>query len=156
MKEWNLCTSLLKHYNENCVNGASGHVGNNLCRMLVEQGHEVKAMVHLDTKGLEGLPVELVKGSIISEADLEELCTGCETVFHLAAYISIHKRDPKCLKINYESSIRLHRAARAKGVKKIVHFSSIHAYRQEPLNVVLNESATWSSAATSPMTVRKR
>jgi len=108
--------------------------------MLVEQGHEVKAMVHLDKKGLEGLPVELVKGSIISEADLEELCTGCETVFHLAAYISIHKRDPKCLKINYESSIRLHRAARAKGVKKIIHFSSIHAYRQEPLDVELNES----------------
>ena len=122
------------------VTGTSGHIGNNLCRMLVDQGHEVRALVHRDTKGLEGLKAELVKGSVTSEADLAELCTGCEIVFHLAAYISIHKRDPACLKINYESSILLLRAARAKGVKKIIHFSSIHAYRQEPLDVELNES----------------
>jgi dihydroflavonol-4-reductase len=122
------------------VTGTSGHVGNNLCRMLIEQGYEVRALVHRNTQGLELLPLEVVKGSVTSENDLADLCTGCETVFHLAAYISIHKRDPGCLKINYESSIRLVRAARAKGVKKIIHFSSIHAYQQEPLDVELNES----------------
>lgn len=122
------------------VTGTSGHVGNNLCRMLTEQGHVVRALVHRDTRGLEGLKAEMVKGSMTSEADLEALCTGCETVFHLAAYISIHKRDTACLKINYESSIRLLRAARAKGVKKIIHFSSIHAYRQEPLDAELTEN----------------
>jgi len=122
------------------VTGTSGHVGNNLCRMLIEQGHEVRALVHRNTQGLEGLPLEVKKGSVTSENDLADLCTGCETVFHLAAYISIHKRDPACLKINYESSIRLVRAARAKGVKKIIHFSSIHAFRQEPLDAELNES----------------
>lgn len=122
------------------VTGTSGHIGNNLCRMLAQQGHEVRALVHQDTRGLEGLKAELIKGSLTSEADLAELCSGCETVFHLAAYISIHKRDPKCLKINYESTILLHRAARSKGVKKIIHFSSIHAYQQEPLDLELNES----------------
>jgi dihydroflavonol-4-reductase len=122
------------------VTGASGHVGNNLCRMLIEQGHEVKALMHRDTKGLEGLPMELVKGSVTSETDLADLCAGCETVFHLAAYISIRTKDPACLNINYESCIRLIKAAKSKGVKKIIHFSSIHAFRQEPLGTELNES----------------
>jgi dihydroflavonol-4-reductase len=108
--------------------------------MLIDQGHQVKVLVHRDTKGLAGLPLEIVKGSVTSEADLADLCTGSETVFHLAAYISIRKRDPACLKINYESSIRLLLAARAKGVKKIIHFSSIHSFRQEPLESELNES----------------
>jgi dihydroflavonol-4-reductase len=121
------------------ITGTSGHVGNNLCRMLISQGHEVKALVHRDTKGLEGLPVELVKGSVTSETDLANLITGCETVFHLAAYISIHKKDPVCLNINAESCIRLVNAAKTKGVKKIIHFSSIHAFRQEPLGIELNE-----------------
>jgi dihydroflavonol-4-reductase len=122
------------------ITGTSGHVGNNLCRMLVDQGHEVRALVHRDTRGLQGLPVELVKGSVTSETDLANLITGCETVFHLAAYISIHKKDPDCLKINAESCVRLVSAARAKGVRKIIHFSSMHAFRQEPLDVELNEN----------------
>jgi dihydroflavonol-4-reductase len=121
------------------VSGSSGHVGNNLCRMLIDQGHEVKAMVHEHTKGLEGLQIELVKGSVTSEPDLANLCAGCEVVFHLAATISIHKKDPDCLTINYESCIRLVKAAKAKGVRKIIHFSSIHAFQQEPLNGELNE-----------------
>ncbi|MBP1670163.1 MAG: dependent epimerase/dehydratase family, partial [Bacteroidetes bacterium] len=32
------------------VTGTSGHVGNNLCRMLIEQGHEVRALVHRNTQ----------------------------------------------------------------------------------------------------------
>jgi dihydroflavonol-4-reductase len=122
------------------VTGSSGHVGNNLCRMLIDQGHEVRALVHKSTKGLEGLQMEIMKGSVTSETDLANLCDGCEVVFHLAATISLHRKDPTCLTINYESSIRLVRAAKAKGVKKIIHFSSIHAFRQEPHNEELNES----------------
>jgi dihydroflavonol-4-reductase len=122
------------------VTGTSGHVGNNLCRMLIAQGHQVKALVHRDTKSLEGLPLEIVRGSVTSENDLADLCSGCEIVFHLAAYISIRKRDPACLSINAESTFRLARAAKAKGVRKIIHFSSIHAFRQEPLDIALDES----------------
>lgn len=67
------------------VTGASGHVGVNLCRMLIDQGHKVKALIHNSIKGLEGLDLEIVKGDLASEADLMRLCSGCEVVFHLAA-----------------------------------------------------------------------
>jgi dihydroflavonol-4-reductase len=121
------------------VTGASGHVGNNLCRMLVEAGHQVKALIHRDIKGLSGLPVEPIRGDVTSEADLANLCAGCEVVFHLAAYISIRRNDPLCMKINFESCHHLVRAARKEGLRKIIHFSSIHAFRHNHV-AELNES----------------
>jgi dihydroflavonol-4-reductase len=122
------------------VTGASGHVGANLCRMLIDLGHEVKALKHNSTKGIEDLGLEFVPGEINSEADLRKLCSGCEVVFHLAACISIRKNDNSCRKINTDSCVTLLKAAKAEGVRKIIHFSSIHAYEQEPLDVELDET----------------
>jgi dihydroflavonol-4-reductase len=122
------------------VTGASGHIGNNLCRMLIDRGHQVKAMVHRVAQGLTGLPLESIKGDVTSEPDLEELCHGCEVVFHLAAHISIRKTDPLCRSMNVDSCINLIKAAKSTGVKKIIHFSSIHAFRAQPLTGELNET----------------
>lgn len=122
------------------VTGASGHVGNNLCRMLTGQGHQVKALIHRESGSLTGLPLELVKGDVTSITDLEGLCDGCEVVFHLAAAISIRKNDPACNRINVDSCTNLIRAAQSTAIKKIIHFSSIHAFQEEPLNEELNET----------------
>ena len=37
------------------ITGASGHIGNNLCRELINQKHRVKALVHTFDKSLKGL-----------------------------------------------------------------------------------------------------
>jgi dihydroflavonol-4-reductase len=122
------------------VTGASGHVGANLCRMLIERGHKVKALIHTSTKGIEDLGLDFIYGEINSEADLRKLCSGCEMVYHLAACISIRKKDDHCLRINADSCVTLLKAAEAEGVRRIIHFSSIHAYEQEPLDAELDET----------------
>lgn len=122
------------------VTGASGHVGANLCRMLIEKGHKVKALIHFDIRSLAGLDMELIHGDVTNQADLEELCQDCEVVFHLAAYISIHRKNPLCKEINTVSCNNLLEAAKSKGVRKIIHFSSIHAFNQKPYEEELNES----------------
>jgi len=122
------------------VTGASGHVGTNLCRMLIASSHEVKALIHNSMKGLEGLDIEFIHGDIASESDLRKLCSGCQTVFHLAATISIRKKDSNCRRINVESCANLLRAAKAEGVRRIIHFSSIHAFNHEPLDRELDET----------------
>jgi len=122
------------------VTGASGHVGNNLCRMLIARGHEVKALIYKDTKGLTGLKMEHINGDVTSESDLANLCNRCEVVFHLAAYISIRETDQACNKINVESCSYLIKAAKSTGIRKIIHFSSIHAFRHNPLESELNET----------------
>lgn len=122
------------------VTGASGHVGTNLCRMLLEQGYRVRALIHKSSAGLEDLDIEYIRGDVTSISDLQKLCEGCSVVFHLAAFISIRKKDERCMAVNAGSCENLLSAARAAGVRRIIHFSSIHAFSHEPLNEALDES----------------
>ena len=48
------------------VTGASGHIGNVVCRSLVLHGYRVRAMYHRDTRPLEGVEAELVQGDILN------------------------------------------------------------------------------------------
>ena len=63
------------------VTGASGHVGTNLCRMLIQQGHQLKALVYRNLKGIEQLPIEFIKGDITREEDLVTLCRDWQCFF---------------------------------------------------------------------------
>lgn len=121
------------------VTGASGHVGTNLCRMLMNRGYRVRALIHKSSAGLEDLDIEFVKGDVTSISDLQKLCEGCSVVFHLAACISIRKKDDRCMAVNAGSCESLLVAARAEGVRRIIHFSSIHAFIQEPFDETLDE-----------------
>ncbi len=123
------------------VTGATGHIGVNLCRMLAAQGHRVRVLVRRQATGLEGLPLESVKGDVLAPETLFRLCRGCEVVFHLAAAVTIRRRDPACVALNLEGSRNLLQAAARAGVRRIVHFSSVQAYRNDPAREVLDESA---------------
>ena len=48
------------------VTGAAGHVGANLVRKLLDDGVDVRVMVHPqhNNRGVEGLPVERVEGDL--------------------------------------------------------------------------------------------
>jgi dihydroflavonol-4-reductase len=82
----------------------------------------------------------MINGHINSEDDLRKLCRESEVVFHLAACISIRKNDQNCITTNTESCKVLLNAARSEGVRRIIHFSSIHAFNHEPLDSVLDET----------------
>jgi dihydroflavonol-4-reductase len=122
------------------ITGASGHVGTNLCQMLLQHGHQVRVLIYKKRDGLEHLPVEFIQGDVTSEKDLVALCDSCEMVIHLAAYISLRKKDTDCQRVNADGCINLINAARKTGVRKIIHFSSIHAFRPEPFDETLDET----------------
>ncbi len=75
-----------------------------------------------------------------STDDLRNLCKGCNAVFHLAACISIRETDQRCIAVNAGSCESLLTAARSEGVRRIIHFSSIHAFSHEPLDEPLDET----------------
>jgi len=55
------------------VTGISGRIGANLAKALIEAGYEVRGLVwtkDLKLKKLEGLPVELIEGSLVEPADV--------------------------------------------------------------------------------------
>lgn len=48
------------------VTGASGLIGSNLIRMLLDQGEQVRALVHHNQRPLAGLDIEIVTGDVLS------------------------------------------------------------------------------------------
>ena len=77
------------------VTGASGHIGNVICRMLCEQGYNVKALYNADFRALENLPLHAVQGNVLNPADLAAFVTGCDIVIHCAGIISIKWRSQR-------------------------------------------------------------
>ena len=70
------------------ITGISGRIGANLAKALIDEGHEVRGLVwekDLRLEKLEGLPVELVEGSLVNPADVNKAAAGIEAICHLGA-----------------------------------------------------------------------
>lgn len=115
------------------VIGASGHIGNNLCRALLEKGYKVKALVHQNREALEGLDLIIEEGDILDPQQLCSFLTGCEVVFHAAGKISIDgDKDGMVHAVNVLGTKNVVEASLACGIQKLIYFSSIHAIEQLP------------------------
>ena len=123
------------------VTGASGHVGNNLVRALLSEGRDVRCLVHEDTRAIEGLHVERVKGDVLHPESLVAAFASTQTVFHLASRISIVSGDEQLVHdVNVEGTRNVVEACLKCGVGRMIHFSSIHALRLDPYDEPLTEA----------------
>jgi dihydroflavonol-4-reductase len=122
------------------VTGATGHIGANLVRALIRQRRQVRALVHNNQGALDGLDVELAQGDVSDPYTLYRAFTGAEVVYHLAALISLSMNDwPAVETVNVTGTRNVVEACLKCGVRRLVHFSSIHALVQEPLNIPVDE-----------------
>jgi dihydroflavonol-4-reductase len=123
------------------VTGASGHIGNCLVRELKKQGASIKVLVHNFRSDLEELDVELIRGNLLEPESLNNLCEGADVVYHLAAQIDIGNKSPaQIYDTNVNGTKNILKAASYRRVKKFIHFSSIHAFQTDPLDMMLDES----------------
>ncbi|MBN1161275.1 MAG: NAD-dependent epimerase/dehydratase family protein [Dehalococcoidales bacterium] len=123
------------------VTGATGHIGANLVYALIGRGISPRCLVHINCQAIDGLDVERVEGDV---RDVDSLCRafeGVDTVYHLAASISLSMADWSRLEeINVRGTANVVEACLRTGVRRLVHFSSIHALVQEPLDTPVDES----------------
>ena len=109
------------------VTGASGHLGANLIRFLINQSYNVRAIVHEDKRAVEGLDIDLLFADVLDLASLKKAFFGSEVVYHLAALISLSKRDFDLMyRINVQGTRNVIEACRYAGVRRLVYFSTIH------------------------------
>lgn len=111
------------------VTGATGLVGNNAVRTLLDQGERVRVLVRqtADDRPLAGLSVERVTGDVRDYESVRRGLAGADRVIHAAARVHIGWTDLELQQaINVEGSRNVARAAREAGVK-LVHVSSVDA-----------------------------
>lgn len=130
------------------VTGASGHLGNVICRKLLESGHEVIALYNSDNRAIKELNLTSIRANVLLKDDLIQAFKECEVVIHTAAMISIHgDKDGRVFKTNTQGVTNVLEAALENGVKKIIHVSSTHAVLEEPLDQVFDESRPYKKAS---------
>ncbi len=125
------------------LTGGTGFVGASVLRELLAAGAAVRALArpNSDRRNLEGLSFELVEGDLDDPALLTRAMEGCEWVFHVAARYSLLRRDRAAIyRANVEGTRHVLQAARAAGVKRIVHTSSVAAIGVPPKGAVADEA----------------
>ena len=122
------------------VTGASGLVGANLVRALLDRGLPIRAIVHKDVRALQGLDIEQVQADLLDEASLADAFKKADLVYHLAGLISVDDRSwEQVSRINIQGTRNVVEACLKSNIKRLVHFSSIEALQQEPLTVPVDE-----------------
>jgi nucleoside-diphosphate-sugar epimerase len=138
------------------VTGGSGFIGSHCILQLLAAGHQVRTTVRSLTRE-ENVRAMLKEGGAepgdrltFTAADLEkdggwpEAVAGCEYVLHVASPFppNIPKNEDELIVPAREGSLRVLRAARAAGVKRVVLTSSFAAigYGQEPRTVPFDET----------------
>lgn len=128
------------------ITGASGHIGNVLCRELLAKGISVRAMVHRHSESLKDTDAIPISCRLEEVESLDKLVNGVDTVFHLAAKISLHKRDEQdVFRVNLNGTDNLIKACVRNGVNTLVHFSSIHVLDPHPIHEILNEDRPYNT-----------
>ncbi|MBP7381059.1 NAD-dependent epimerase/dehydratase family protein [Myxococcota bacterium] len=137
------------------VTGATGHIGGNLVRALLKEGRKIRCMVwreDTDLAAIDGLDVEVVCGDVRDIDSLRSAFAGAEVVYHLASRISIVGPEGGLVRaINVQGAANVAQACMDCGVRRLVHFSSIHARNiNTDLDRPVDETRERSSGRSTP------
>ena len=122
------------------VTGGAGFIGSRVVRDLFLAGWDVTVLDDLSSgreANLEGVTGSLrfIRASILDEEKLAEAAQGADTVFHLAAQVSVPDSidDPaRNHEVNATGTSRVFNAAREAGVRRVVFASSCAIYGANP------------------------
>jgi dihydroflavonol-4-reductase len=109
------------------VTGATGLVGNNVVRLLLEAGRRVRVLVRegFDSRAFDGLDVEAVRGDVREPESVRAACRGVGCVVHAAARVHIGWSGLAAQRaVNVEGTGNVARAVLEAGAR-MVHVSSV-------------------------------
>lgn len=108
------------------VTGGSGFLGRHLIGYLTARGVKVKALARSSTavEAVRKAGGDPVLGELCEPAPWQGSLTGCDVVFHAAAYAEDWGDEAVAWRTNVEGTEQVLRASRSAGVKRVVHVST--------------------------------
>lgn len=123
------------------MTGATGFLGGALARMLIDNGHEVAALVRRPEAAthLRDLGVTIVKGDLGDDEALDRLLEGADGFFHVAGWFRFGRREREMLhEVNVQGTRNALEAARRAGVRTV--YTSTIALNSDTRGEVVDES----------------
>jgi len=110
------------------MTGATGFVGKAAMERLIEAGWQVRALTRREQEPRSG--VTWVRGALDEPKSLFELCDGADSILHIAGVVNAP--DAAGFEAgNVTGTANMIAAAKAAGVKRFVHVSSLAAKKPE-------------------------
>jgi dihydroflavonol-4-reductase len=126
------------------VTGATGFLGEHLCRALAAEGHRVRGLARSRSAVLADAGVELVRGDVLTGPELDRALDGAGAVFHLAGAVS---RDPtdaqRMMRLHVDGTRRVLERMAAAGVPRMVLASTSGTIAVSKSEEVLDETAPY-------------
>ena len=135
------------------VTGANGHIGNNLCRQLLEKGYTVRGTVRSMDKAPK-LDMEFVEADVLEEEGWDKVLEGASGLFHLATIYATSGDGQLILDTANKGTEIVFKAAAKSEISRIVYTSSVAAIGSSPKGVVKDES-NWNENFSLPYTQAK-
>jgi NAD dependent epimerase/dehydratase len=120
------------------VTGGAGFIGSHLTEALLDAGARVRVLDAYNSASCRGFlegnvhpNLEVVLGDVADAHLVQRLAAGVDTVFHLAALISIpysYVAPEHFVRTNVSGTLAVLEAARAAGSRRIVHTSTSETY----------------------------
>lgn len=124
------------------VTGASGLVGANLVRALLDAHQRVRVVVHRESAAFQGLDVDQVKADLRDLDSLTKAFNHADLVYHLAGLITVSGSNwTEVEQINTLGTRNVVDACLKNRVNRLIHFSSIEALQQKPLDVPVTDDS---------------
>ncbi len=142
------------------VTGGAGFIGSHIVEALILKGCKVTVLDNLSTGSELNLAavkksIKFVEGDIRDRRVLENAAESCDTIFHLAAVVSVPEtieNPAESALINDLGTLFVSETARQKGIRRVVFSSSCAVYGDDPL---LPKNETMNPAPCSPYAVQK-
>lgn len=133
------------------VTGGTGFLGAYILSRLILDGYKVTAIKRKDSALPNFIDPEILQqvnwleGDVLDIGSLDDAMENVDAVIHAAAIVSFHKADRlKMYATNINGTANVVNMAIEKGIKKMVHVSSVAALGRTKLGEIIDENKTWT------------
>ncbi len=131
------------------ITGATGLLGANLAKALLDAGHRVRATRRGTSRAdhLRDLDLEWAEADLGDTTGLSRAFHGCDVVFHVAALVSVRRTPtPELVQTNVEGTRHVLDAVARAGVPRLVYCSTVGAVGLSEDGRPCTEESRWTFA----------